>query len=466
MKQDNHLMTEGVIWKQLLMFAIPLLIGNIFQQLYNAIDAVIVGNYVGSHALAAVGASQSIINLLIGFFTGIATGAGIVISQYFGANDENKLKQSVHTAAAFSLIAGILLTVIGVSLAPGILRIMGTPEDILSDASNYLMIYFCGVIFILVYNMGAGILRAVGDSKRPLYYLCCASIVNVILDLVFVIGFNLGVVGVAVATLIAQACSVCLLVRQLLKTKEAYRIEWRSVRIYPELFKKIIKVGLPTGIQQMIVSLSNAVVQSGINSFGAYAIAGCSNYTKIDGFIVLPIMSFAMASTTFTGQNIGAKQYDRVKKGIVSSLMITTIYTLSISLLVYLFGSHVLKIFSRDPEVLSYGTKMLRVLAPCQILLALMQVFIGTVRGSGKTLMPMVNSLVSLCLCRILWVKIFLYFVNDIRVVFWSYPFSWLIGLGLSSLYAFKGNWMPQQNKKIKSEDKRIKLDDEAAKTI
>lgn len=442
MKQNSRLMTEGVIWKQLLWFAMPLLIGNLFQQLYNAVDSIIVGNYVGSSALAAVGASTPIINLLIGFFMGIATGAGIIIAQYFGGKDYEKLHQTIHTALAVSLIAGVFLTFFGVAFSPLILRLTGTPADILDQSVLYLRIYFMGSIFVLLYNMGAGILRAVGDSKRPLYYLCISSVINIILDLIFVLYFNMGVVGVALATLIAQGCSAILLFYQLIKCNEVYGIKIKSICVHKEVLLQIVKVGIPTGLQQVIISFSNVVVQSSINSFGAFAVAGCSTYIKLDGFIILPIMSFAMASTTFTGQNVGAGQYERVKKGLKTSLGLTSIYTLMVSVLMWFFGAHMLTIFTKEVDVLYYGEYMLKTLAPAYIFLAIMQNLVGIVRGAGKTIEPMLISIFSMCVIRILWINIGLYFIQDIRVVFLGYPVTWAIGMGMMVLYAWKGKWL------------------------
>lgn len=444
MEKKTNLMTEGVIWKQLLLFSIPLLIGNLFQQLYNTVDSIIVGNYVGSHALAAVGASTPIINLLVGFFMGIATGAGIIISQFYGAKDDKRLGESVHTAVALSIVAGIFLTVVGILCSPWILRVMGTPDEVFADSVLYLKLYFVGSLFLLVYNMGAGILRAVGDSKRPLYYLCLSSVINIILDLIFVIGFKMGVAGVALATLIAQGVSAILLMIHLIKTSESYRVVIKEIRVHSFVLREIIVVGIPTGLQSVIISLSNAIVQSSINSFGSEAIAGCSAYLKLDGFMILPIMSFGMASTTFIGQNLGARQYDRMKQGLKTTLWMTSIYTIAVSVLMYLFGSDALKIFSQEPEVLKYGRLMLQCLIPAYITLAIMQSLVGSVRGAGKTMVTMIISIVSLCVVRVLWILFILKFKPSIAGVFLGYPISWTIGALLMIIYTIKGKWIPR----------------------
>lgn len=443
MEKKTNLMTEGVIWKQLLLFSIPLLVGNLFQQLYNTVDSIIVGNYVGSQALAAVGASTPIINLLVGFFMGIATGAGIIISQFYGAKDEKRLRESVHTALALSILAGIFLTVVGMMFSPWILRIMGTPDEVLQDSVLYLRLYFVGSLFLLVYNMGAGILRVVGDSRRPLYYLCISSVINIVLDLLFVVGFKMGVAGVALATLLAQGVSAILLAIHLIKTSESYRLVIKEIRVHKLVFQEIVMVGIPTGLQSVIVSLSNAIVQSSINGFGAAAIAGCSAYIKLDGFMILPIMSFGMASTTFIGQNLGARQYDRMKQGLKTTLWMTSIYTIIVSLLMYAFGSEALKIFSQEPDVLKYGRSMLQCLIPAYIMLAVMQSLVGSVRGAGKTMITMMISIVSLCVVRVLWIMGVLAFNPSIEGVFLGYPISWTIGAILMIIYTVKGKWIP-----------------------
>lgn len=332
-KTKQVIMTEGVIWKQLLAFSMPLLVGNLFQQLYNTVDSIVVGNFIGSEALAAVGSSNSLINLIIGMFMGIATGAGVIISQYYGAKDDQKLHWAVHTCMALSLIGGTLLIVLGVLLSPLILKWMGTPEEVMPNSVAYLRIFFCGSLFNLVYNMGAGVLRAVGDSRRPLYYLCVSSVVNIILDMVFVVVFHMGTAGVGYATVIAQAVSSVLTVRTLMKTEDSYRLVPSEIRIDRRMMKRILKLGIPSGIQQSIISLSNVIVQANINGFGAAAMAGYGAYSKVDGFAMLPLQSFCMASTTFTGQNIGAKKAKRVKDGMFQGIAISLIYTAFISVI-------------------------------------------------------------------------------------------------------------------------------------
>ena len=347
MKGNTQDLTKGSIVKAIILFSVPLLIGNLFQQLYNAVDSYVVGNYVGKVALAAVGASTPIINMLIGFFMGISTGAGVVIAQFFGAGDLSKMKKAIHNSIALTLVIGVVLTVIGLVFNDPILKAIGVPNDVFSEASTYLSIYFWSLIFVMIYNMGSGILRSVGDSKRPLYFLIFSSIINIVLDFLFVKNFGFGVAGAGYATLIAQAISAIMVMYVLMKTEDSYKVVLKDIKFDKEILLKIIKIGLPTGFQQSIVSLSNVIVQSYINVYGASVIAGYSVTIKIDGFVNLPLQAFNMAITTFVGQNIGAKQYNRVKKGayITTFLAMVTI------------GFFVLLCISLDVILLLYSIK-------------------------------------------------------------------------------------------------------------
>lgn len=440
-KRENKII-DGVIWKQLLLFAIPLLIGNLFQQLYNTVDSIIVGNYVGREALAAVGSSNSLINMLVGFFLGLSTGAGVVISQYYGAGKNKKLHDAIHTALGLIFCSGILLTILGILLSPGILKLMGTPDDVMESSVLYLRVYFCGILSVMFYNMGSGILRAIGDSKRPLYYLIIASLVNVVLDLLFVVVFHMGVMGVALATLIAQTISAVLVIRKLVQSKEVYRVILKDITIQKEYVKIIIKVGLPAGIQQSVISFSNVIVQSHINSFGSAAMAGCGAYTKIDGFAILPVMSFSLAITTFVGQNIGAGRYDRVRKSARVCLLMSLSVTLFFSVLLYTFGSNILEIFSKDPEVVLYGSSMLKTLAPFYVLLAISHIFSGVIRGSGQATVPMIIMVANMCILRIILLSTLMPIFNDIKVVFLGYIVTWSTCALAMFIYYKKGKWL------------------------
>lgn len=438
-------MIGGNIAKGILLFSIPLLIGNIFQQLYNTVDSVIAGNFIGKQALAAIGSSNSLINLIIGLFMGIATGAGVVIAQYYGAKDEAKMQWAVHTSITLSVIGGAILTVVGVLLSPQILIWMGTPKEVMDQAVIYLRIFFCGSVFNLVYNMGAGILRGVGDSKRPLYFLCATSVVNTILDLLFVIEFHMGVGGAALATIISQAVSAVLVMITLMKDRGIYTLHLKKLTIDTQMMKRILFLGVPTGMQSAIISFSNVVVQANINKFGQDAIAGCSSYMKIDGFVVLPIMSFGMAAMTFTGQNIGAGKIGRVKRGLVSTLLIGGIYCGIMSVLLLLFGKDALRIFSDDPAVNNAGFLMLKILAPFYIFIMAAQVFTGVFRGAGKSVAAMLLMVGSMVGIRMIWVNLLTIPYNTLDIVLWGYPVSWIFAVIGAVIYAWKGKWLLQQ---------------------
>ena len=441
-KDSKGLMTEGNIVKQLILFSIPLLIGNLFQQLYNTVDSIIVGNYVGGQALAAVGTSTPLINLLIGFFMGIASGAGVIISRYYGAEKEAELTRSVHTFAAFTLIFGVLMTVVGVFGSEIFLGWIGAPADIFKDADMYLKIYFGGILFTMIYNSGSGILRAVGDSKNPLLFLVVSSVVNVILDLVFVIYFKMGTAGVAWATLIATALSAILVVFVLLKSDRSYRIVLSQIKIDMGMLKEIVRIGIPSGLQQMIVSFSNTLVQAYVNRFNYAAIAGFSSANKFDNFLGLPAQSFSLAITTFVGQNLGAKKLDRAKQGIriCMSLCITVVVLIGIP--AYLFSDQCIRIFVQDPDVIAVGSTMMRTVIPFYFALCINQVLMGAIRGAGVTTVPMIVSIFSFCIVRQIMLAVFMPIVNSVNLVFWSYSLTWLLCSFLYIAYYFKGNWL------------------------
>lgn len=442
-------MTEGTIWKQILFFSVPLILGNLLQQLYNTADSIIVGNFVGSEALAAVGSSGSLIHLLISFCIGASAGAGVIIAQYYGANDREGVQDAVHTTLAIAVITGLIMTVIGIVASPLLLRLMGTPKEVMPDSVLYLRIFFLGIVFNVIYNMAAGILNAVGNSKRSLVYLAIASVSNIVLDVVFVVGLKMGVAGVAIATNISQVLSCIFIVRFLLKVEDDYRADLKKVKLHGAIAKKIIKIGLPTGIQNMVISFSNVLIQSSVNSFGANAMAGFAAYMKLDGFNILPVMSLSLAATTYTGQNIGAGEIDRVKKGMWVTLGMGVVYTAVIGILLLTFSEPIIRIFTQDPEVIFYGTLTMQYFCPFYFLLAIMHELAGTIRGTGKTIPPMAIILFALCIYRVIWVQFVVPRYETIRGVYITYPISWTIGAVLMCLYAWKGKWMP----KFKSED-------------
>lgn len=441
-------MTEGSIWKKILFFSIPLILGNLFQQLYNTVDSIIVGNYIGSEALAAVGSSGSLINLLIGFCIGASAGAGVVIAQFYGAQDKEGVRKAVHTTIAIAIAAGAILTIVGIVTTPLLLKAMGTPKEVFDQASIYLKVYFGGILFSVVYNMSAGILNAVGNSKRSLVYLMIAATSNIFLDLLFVVVFKMGIVGAAIATDISQLLSCIFIILFLVRSEDVYRVKLKDIRCYDNLLGKILKIGLPTGVQNIVISLSNVIVQSSVNSFGAVAMAGFAAYIKVDGFNILPVLSFSMAATTFVGQNVGAGRLDRVKKGMYVSVAMGIIYTVCTGILLLAFAPQVIGVFTQNGKVVEYGVYIMRFFCPFYWMLGILHILAGTIRGTGKTMQAMVVFLFSLCIFRVLWIWGAMSVSHKIGGVMLGYPLSWLVGLVMILIYVWKGNWMPYGMKK------------------
>lgn len=444
MKGKTQDLTKGSIVKAIILFSIPLLIGNLFQQLYNAVDSYVVGNYVGTNALAAVGASTPVINMLIGFFMGISTGAGVVIAQYFGADDTKRMRRAIHNSIALTLVMGIVLTIIGLFLTDPLLHAIGVPSEVFSQASLYLSIYFWGLLFMMVYNMASGILRSVGDSKRPLYFLIFSSAVNIVLDFLFVKGFGWGVAGAGYATLIAQATSAVMVMFVLMKTNENYKIVFKEIGFNKNILMRIIRIGLPTGFQQSIVALSNVIVQSYINVYGSSVIAGYSVTIKIDGFVNLPLQAFNMAVTTFVGQNIGAKKYDRVKKGAYITTFLAMITIGIFVVLMYFFGRDFIAIFNQEKEVIDAGRLMQLVFLPFYIVLPINQVINGVLRGAGRSSIPMYVMVFSFVILRQAYLFVVTKFTSDVTYVFFGWPVTWIICSIIFVIYFFKVDWLPQ----------------------
>ena len=441
-KKKSRLMTEGSIWKSILLFSVPLILGNMLQQLYNTADSIIVGNFVGSNALAAVGSSGSPIFLLIGFSQGIAVGAGVVVSQFLGAKDREGAHIAVHTSLALSAILGAILTVCGIAVSRALLTAMNTPAEVLEDAVLYMRLYFGGVLFSVVYNMTAGILNAAGNSRRSLVYLAAASVTNIVLDLVLIAGLKMGVAGAAIATDLSQLVSCVLSLRFLMKTDDACHVELSGIRLHRSMAGRIIRVGLPTGIQNMVISISNVLVQAGVNGYGAAAMAGFGAYMKIDGFNILPVTSISMAATTFVGQNYGAGRLDRVKKAVWVTLGIGILYTLCTGAALLAGQDFILHLFTRDEAVIAFGKLAMHWFCPFYFLLSILHGLAGAVRGTGASVPPMVVLLVSLCLFRIVWIQWVLPSFSTINGIFLLYPVSWGLGAVLMALYAWKGKWM------------------------
>lgn len=435
-------MTEGPIWKRIIAFAIPLFLGNLFQQLYNTADSLIVGNFLGSDALAAVSSSGSLIFLLVGFFNGIAVGAGVVIARYFGAHDSENVQKSIHTTIAFGILSGILLTVIGLWLAPQILVWMGTPEDILVNSTIYFRIYFCGSLAFVLYNIFVGILQAVGDSRHPLIYLIISSIVNIVLDLLFVGVFHLGVGSAALATIISQFTSAVLCLIHLQKAPAEYRVSIRKIRIHFPLLKQIISNGLPAGFQNSIIAFANVIVQSNINSFGKMAVAGCGAYSKIEGFGFLPITCFALALTTFISQNLGAKEYDRAKKGAKFGILCSICMAELVGIFIFVFSPTLIAAFNNDPQVIAYGTTQARTVTLFYFLLAFSHCLAGILRGAGKSTIPMFVMMICWCIIRVTYITIIVRFVPVINVIFWAYPLTWALSSICFLIYYKKADWL------------------------
>lgn len=434
-------MVEGNIFKQILLFSLPIFFGNLFQLLYNTVDSIIVGQYVGANALAAVGASTPLINLLIGFFMGIASGAGVVVSRYFGAKKHEELELAVHTFMKFTIYCGIGLSIVGILISPLLLSLLDTPVDVFSDAQTYLQIYFMGCLFMMIYNSGSGVLRAVGDSKRPLYFLLASSVINVVLDLYFVIILKMGVAGVAWATFIAQLSSCLLVCIVLLKEKDVYRVCLSKLKIDKLMLKQIVRIGIPAGIQQAIVSFSNVLVQSHVNRFGYEAIAGFSSGNKFDNFLGLPVNSLALAISTFVGQNMGADKPERAERGVKISLMMMFVSVSIIGGFAYVNAESCISLFSDETLVIYYGAKMMRTVIPVYVILGVNQILSGALRGAGATSIPMYVNVFSFCIVRQLFLEICMPIYQDVQIVFYSYSITWVLSAVLIYAYYKKGKW-------------------------
>ena len=436
--------TEGVIWKQLLAFFFPLLFGTFFQQLYNTVDAVVVGQYVGKEALAAVGgAAATIINIFVGFFVGISAGATVTISQFFGGGRFREVKESIHTAIAFSLVAGLVIMVVGFLLAPRALAIMDTPADTMEGSVLYLRIYFCGMIANLLYNMGAGILRAMGDSKRPLYFLIVSCIVNVALDILLVVAFKMGVAGVALATIMSQIVSALFVWVALAKLPGEYRLQVKDVHIHGWVFKRIIAIGLPAGFQSLMYSLSNALIQVSVNSFGTDTVAAWTAYSKIDALFWMVVNAFGISITTFVGQNYGAGLYKRVRKGVRQCLLITAAFTLFINALIIPFGQILFRLFTTDGAVMEIGLSMLYFLAPLYMTYICIEIYSGALRGMGDSFLPMLITCGGICGIRVVWLLTVVPKWHNMKTVMMSYPITWVITSGLFLIYY---TWYTKKN--------------------
>lgn len=435
-------MTEGSIGKRITLFAMPIFLGNLFQQLYNTADSLVVGNFLGSNALAAVSSSGSLIFMLIGFLSGMSIGAGVVIARYFGAGDRENMDLAIHTTVAFGLAASVVMTLIGVLLSPQILRLMATPEVVMGDSVTYLRIYFAGSVGFVMYNIFVGILQAVGDSRHPLYYLIVSSLVNIVLDITFIAGFGMGVEGAAIATVISQLVSALLCLIQLTCRQKNCRLYLRRIAFTPRLLKQIIRMGLPSGLQNSIIAFANVVVQSNINSFGELAMAGVGAYSKIEGFGFLPITSFTMALTTFIGQNLGAAQYERAKKGARFGIWATVVLAEFIGVAVFVFAPWLIAAFDSNPEVISIGVAKARTSTLFFFLLAFSHAISAVLRGAGRAIVPMTVMLVFWCVVRVGFLTITVPLTHSILMLYWVYPLTWALSSLTFLIYYKKADWL------------------------
>ena len=450
-KQDKAvLMTSGPIGKQIIGFALPVFWGNLFQQLYNMVDSLIVGNFVGKDALAAVSSAGHLIFMMNGLIFGIFAGAGVVIAKYYGAKDIKNVQNSIHTTLAMGIIAGIILTIVGIGLTPQVLVWMNTPETVLPNSLLYFRIYFAGSLAMVLYNTAAGIFQAVGDSKHPLYYLVISSVVNVVLDLLFVWGFRWGIGGAALATIIAQTVSCILAFIRLSRSDETYRVHLKKIKIHKNLIGQILQMGIPSGVQNSVIGFANIIVQTNINAFGDAAVAGCGTYSKIEGFAFLPITSFSMALTTFIGQNTGAKKYDRAKKGVKFGVFGGMVSAEIIGLLMFIFMPLLISAFNREPEVIAFGTTQARICTLFYCLLAFSHCVAGIMRGAGKASVPMVVMLACWCVIRVTYITVVTHFIPNIEVVFWAYPLTWTLSSIAFLVYLIKGDWLYPKEKALK----------------
>ena len=435
-------MTVGSPYRHMIGFALPTLLSQIFQQLYNTADTFIVGKFLGTDALAAVSSSGTLIFLLVSFFAGTASGAGVTISRYFGAGDHDKVSRAIHTNVAFAILTGVFLTIVGVIFTPTLLTWMKTDPEVLPEAIEYFRYYFFGVITVVMYNGLRGIMNAVGDSRRPLFYLIFSSVLNVMLDLLFVGAFHWGVWSAALATVISQAASVVLCAFHLMRKGNVYTVEFRKVRFHGDMFKEILHYGIPAGVQNSVIALANVLVQTQINSFEKFATAGYGIYAKIEGFAFLPINSFGMAITTFVGQNLGARQHERAKQGARFGILVAVLMTAVIGLIFYIFAPQLIGLFDSTPEVVAFGVRQARTTSLFFGLLAFSHAVAAVCRGAGRAVIPMAIMLSVWCVFRIMYILTVMRIFGDIVYVYWAYPITWAISSVIYLIYYLKSNWV------------------------
>ena len=455
--QEKYDLTQGVIWKKLLRFFLPIVVGTLFQQLYNTVDAIVVGRFVGVRALAAVGGSAAVIlNLLIGFFIGLSVGATVIISQYFGAGDGKNIFRAVHTSIAFCVVTGAVLTVVGVLITPWSLRAVHNPGNIMLLSETYLRIFFYGTIPVMLFNMGSGILRAVGDSQRPLYYLifCCGM--NIALDLLFVAAFKMGVAGAAWATVISQLFSAVLILARLCRTDELYKLTLRKVRFYPGTLKNMLRIGIPTGVESVMYSVSNLIVQAGVNRFGTTVVAASNASSKVDGIYWAIMQAFGVAITAFVGQNFGAGKYDRMKQSVHVAMKISMGITIALSASILLFGKYCLMLFTDNPQVIHCGIQIFSYFAPFYFIWTFIEILSNTFRGAGDATIPMLISIVGICGVRICWIQMVVPHWNTLKCLFMCYSLSWLVTAIAFIAYYRSSHWLQKCIHKMETVDEPL----------
>lgn len=434
-KRENGI-TEGIIWQQLLLFFFPILFGTFFQQLYNAADAMIVGRFVGKEALSAVAGSTGMLTqMVVGFFVGLSSGAAVLVSQYYGARRGELVGYAVHTFMAFSIVAGVVMMVLGIMMTPWMLKAMGTPKEVTDMSILYLRVYFGGIIGNLIYNSGSAILRAVGDSKRPLYFLISSCLINILLDVIFVVVCGLGVLGAALATVICQALSAGMVIVALMRTKDMHHLEWSRMRMDRRMLQRMIRIGFPSGLQSVMYGVSNVIIQSAINSLGTDSVAAWAAYSKLDSVFWMVVSAFGIAATTFVGQNFGAGRIDRVRSGVRNCMVMTLVSSAVMSVLIFNWGIYGFQLFTSDPKVEIIGVAMMRYLAPFYVTYVSIEILSGALRGVGDCWVPMLLCCGGVCVLRVMWVLIAVPLQRDIYTIMFSYPLTWVVTTVLFFVY-------------------------------
>ena len=437
-------LTEGSIWKQVLLFSLPLLMSNILQQLYSAVDLIIIGYFYGGIEMSSIGATGSIVNMIISLFVGLSTGCAVGVSQYYGAEDYENLQKSIHTAYAISIIGGLILTVLGVSTSHFFLKLMGTPNEILNHSVSYMKISFVGSVPLIIYNMGSGLLRSVGDSRRPFYFLIISTLTNLVLDILFAWIFDWGVAGAAWATIISQTMSAILVSVSLMKAHTIYHLNLKKIKLHAKAFKQIIEIGVPAGIQSMLINFSNVLIQSKVNTFGSIAVGGVAAATKLDNIVASVFNSFSLSATTFSGQNLGARLKARVKRGAKEISLLTFISTLGIGMLIFFLRYPLVSLFTQDQEIIQVGARMVSFLTPFYWILGLVNTLGGYIRGTGESFKPMLISMFGMCLFRLVYLYVALDIKNELDILFLCYPISWTVTFVVMFIYFKKGAWRKQ----------------------